>query len=519
MAITPQNDVASNRERTQKQLVDAVNDLSSNLASDSTLQTGLQELQDLLIELNANINDGVPMTPSDLSTLESITATIVGLPSDYPDAGTHDALEACRLLLVSINNNLGVLHTDLDEVTSAIADTGTLLEQIHDEAVLTSNSLATIESSTTASIVPDLDNIAGSSADVATNTSQIATSTADTASGVDTLHTDLQSIDGHVDGLETLVGTSNTKLEQIRVLAAALPTTAPQTDALTNTQLRASAVPVSGPLTDTQLRASAVPVSATAMTDGTQKAQITNGIASVEINAAGDNNALYVRPQTKTTTVTFTSANTSSAAIFTDGYDTIEWIVTAGNALATPQWSNDGVTWATAQWYRWTDVSGPFTSAVTHSTSVRLTAKAQGHYFRLTITTLTTNPTTIDVICSTKPFVPPVQTVSGTVAVTQSTSPWVISDRGATGTPNPVVAMTTTASTVKASNASRKEIIIVNATSANLYLLFAASGTVSSTLYSIKLAAGAQHIEDKYTGLITGVLDAGTGNIMVTEIT
>lgn len=37
----------------------------------------------------------------------------------------------------------------------------------------------------------------------------------------------------------------------------------PITGALTDTQLRASAVPVSGPLTDTQLRATAVPVSGT----------------------------------------------------------------------------------------------------------------------------------------------------------------------------------------------------------------------------------------------------------------
>ena len=35
----------------------------------------------------------------------------------------------------------------------------------------------------------------------------------------------------------------------------------PQTNALTNTELRATAVPVSGPLTDTQLRASAIPFS------------------------------------------------------------------------------------------------------------------------------------------------------------------------------------------------------------------------------------------------------------------
>ncbi len=52
---------------------------------------------------------------------------------------------------------------------------------------------------------------------------------------------------------------------QLRASAVPVSGTVTATGPLTDTQLRASAVPVSGPLTDTQLRAAAVPVSAAAL--------------------------------------------------------------------------------------------------------------------------------------------------------------------------------------------------------------------------------------------------------------
>jgi hypothetical protein len=261
------------------------------------------------------------------------------------------------------------------------------------------------------------------------------------------------------------------------------------------------------------------PVSAAALTNGSAQVQVTNGVASVEINAAGDNNALYVHQQTKTQTLTFTSPNSSSAAINCDGYDTVEVIVTSGSTLATPKFSNDGVTFVAAQWYRWTDLTGPFTAAVTHGGGLKYTAKVAGHYFRIENTTLTTNPTTVDVILSSKPFVAPVETVtvsSGTI--TSITNQVSVTDRGATGSTNPSVAMTTTSSTMKANNAGRKKLIIQNTSGQILYVLFG-NATVSSTLHSVSLAAGDRYVEDKYTGIVTGVLASGTGNAMVTEIT
>jgi hypothetical protein len=77
---------------------------------------------------------------------------------------------------------------------------------------------------------------------------QVAANTANTV-------TELQTANTSLDSLETLVLT-NTQLR-----ATPVPVTGP----LTDVQLRATAVPVSGPLTDTQLRAAAVPVSAASL--------------------------------------------------------------------------------------------------------------------------------------------------------------------------------------------------------------------------------------------------------------
>lgn len=79
----------------------------------------------------------------------------------------------------------------------------------------------------------------------------------------------LTAINSNTDGIETLVGTSNTSLASIDAKTPALSAGAvPVAGPLTDTQLRATPVPVSGTvstggLTDTQLRATPVPVSGT----------------------------------------------------------------------------------------------------------------------------------------------------------------------------------------------------------------------------------------------------------------
>lgn len=81
-------------------------------------------------------------------------------------------------------------------------------------------------------------------------------------------------------------------LEEIRDGVANLPVTV-QTDALTDTELRAAPVPVSGPLTDAQLRASSVPVtvsdgSGPITVDGTVSIGNASGASAVNIQDGGN---------------------------------------------------------------------------------------------------------------------------------------------------------------------------------------------------------------------------------------
>jgi hypothetical protein len=71
-------------------------------------------------------------------------------------------------------------------------------------------------------------------------------------------------------------------LTDTQLRATAVPVSGP----LTDTQLRATAVPVSGPLTDTQLRATAVPVVGSAPTRTPTTASVTGSAASVLVLAA-----------------------------------------------------------------------------------------------------------------------------------------------------------------------------------------------------------------------------------------
>lgn len=73
--------------------------------------------------------------------------------------------------------------------------------------------------------------------------------------------------------------------------------------------------------------------------------------------------------------------------------------------------------------------------------------------------------------------------------------------------------------TILAANADRKRATITNdSASATLYLLFA-SGTSSTTNYSVQLLPGAAWLEDQYTGVIKGIWSAASGNARVTENT
>lgn len=72
--------------------------------------------------------------------------------------------------------------------------------------------------------------------------------------------------------------------------------------------------------------------------------------------------------------------------------------------------------------------------------------------------------------------------------------------------------------TLKASNASRKMLIIVNDSTSILYVKLGATAT--STSYSYKLAAGdiLELPHPIYTGIVDGIWVSANGNAYVTEI-
>jgi len=110
-------------------------------------------------------------------------------------------------------------------------------------------------------------------------------------------------------------------------------------------------------------------------------------------------------------------------------------------------------------------------------------------------------------------------TVSGTVAVTQSTSPWVTREAVATTPTITQVTPATTSTTLKASNANRKAIILVNGGTSDCYITYGA--TSASTAYTFLLPSlGTTTIRgEEYSGVISGIWVATGGNSMqVTEI-
>jgi len=101
------------------------------------------------------------------------------------------------------------------------------------------------------------------------------------------------------------------------------------------------------------------------------------------------------------------------------------------------------------------------------------------------------------------------QPVSGTVTVSPA--------KGSSCTPTQV-ACSTTSATLKASNASRKGLVIYNDAAVALYVKFGA--TASSTSFTVKLPAGTVYEisgPEIYTGIVDGVLASGTGNAYASE--
>lgn len=71
--------------------------------------------------------------------------------------------------------------------------------------------------------------------------------------------------------------------------------------------------------------------------------------------------------------------------------------------------------------------------------------------------------------------------------------------------------------TLQASNASRRMLIVMNDSTAILYVKYGATAT--STSYTYKLEAGESLREDMYTGIVDGIWASATGAARMTELT
>lgn len=174
-------------------------------------------------------------------------------------------------------------------------------------------------------------------------------------------------------------------------------------------------VPVLGPLTDAQLRATAVPVSGTITVNQGTSPWVTSVSGSVAVTGP------------------LTDAQLRATAVPVSGP------LTDTQLRATPVPISGTVTV--------TDGSGPLTvdGSVSITGSVAVTGPLTDAQLRATA-------------------VP----VSGTVAVTQSTSPWIISDQFGTIANGAETTVSSTAVQILASNASRKKYVIQNTGTANI---------------------------------------------------
>ena len=107
----------------------------------------------------------------------------------------------------------------------------------------------------------------------------------------------------------------------------------------------------------------------------------------------------------------------------------------------------------------------------------------------------------------------PVSTASLTAALDTVT---VVQDSNSTAALTQV-ASNTASVTILAANANRKEALIYNNSTANLYLAF--TGTASTTAFTVKLATNTAYAlpTPLYKGVISGIWDAANGTAQVTE--
>lgn len=259
-------------------------------------------------------------------------------------------------------------------------------------------------------------------------------------------------------------------------------------------------------------------------TSGNQLVKLTNGTQEAD-TIAGDSgqNALLVACARKEVSFTTTTVQAvASTDVSNYSWVSVHVVSQGGSSTITFQGSNDNTNWVQASLIRSSVTSGAAVTSTTSASEI-YSGPLPFRYFRLNVTGIASGTTAgvIEFFASNKAIHTQGLSASqsGTWTVqpgnTANTTPWLTTDRGAT--PSIArVATSTTVATLQASNTARKELIIVNEAATVLYVKFGATAT--TTDYTVQIAAGGTYIEDKYTGVVTAILGAGSSNAQVTEI-
>lgn len=247
-------------------------------------------------------------------------------------------------------------------------------------------------------------------------------------------------------------------------------------------------------------------------------------------------------PDTQVVSGTVTATNSS---VGTDGAAALGFDTQVGGKVTTaaPAYSNGNLNALSLTTLGGLRIDGVYATGTTNAAAAD--AMVSGGYVTTAAPTYTTgqlNPLSLDTSGNLRVLVG-----NASLAVTQSTSPWIVAGGGTVGTPasgvvtiqgitgmTPVVVTTNKATTsafttvagatsstaILAANANRMSASIYNATNKNMYVL-CNSGAASLSNYSILLMQGSYwEVPTDYQGAINAIWAAGvSGNANVTEYT
>jgi hypothetical protein len=203
-----------------------------------------------------SVSGTVELAPATLTALESVTATVSNLPADYPDVETLAKTEQVRSLLAGTLTVSGPL-TNTQLRAAAVPITGNV-------AINNFPSTQPISGSVTVDNLPVEQPISGNVAITnfpSSQTVSAATLPLPTGAATETTLSALKAVADTINAAAVALNTKTTACDTGDITGTVSVSNFPATQPVSGTVAVSGTLPVSGPLTDTELRASAVPIS------------------------------------------------------------------------------------------------------------------------------------------------------------------------------------------------------------------------------------------------------------------